>query len=168
MALNNRQMKKSTHIKTIKAHKAPTQQQENVPQSNTNQSSFSKNQFQRIDAETFTPLAAKDSGWVDLRIHDTNNANYSQINGDVDTDDEVTIELCEGDRRQQSPMALLFPNLSEADLTRKTSPTAITKLLVGQKVNLKYLKNAKKNPQFFQVSVWKVLVYVFYVFFLKF
>lgn len=96
-------------------------------------------------------LAAKDSGWVDLRFH---SATYSQINGDTDADDEVTIEICEGESsRQQSPMALLFPNVSEADLTRKTSPTAITKLLVGQKVNLKYLKNPKNaHAHFSQVS----------------
>lgn len=153
MALNNRQTKKQTRIKTIKAHKPSSQQLENVRPSNTEIFSFLKNQFQRTDEEMFVPLAAKDSGWIDLQFHDTSNINYNQINGDADADDEVTIEISEtGESRQQSPMVLLFPNLSDVDLAKKTSPTDITKLLVGQKVNTKYFKPAKK-PHFSQVSI---------------
>lgn len=99
------------------------------------------------------PLAAKDSGWVDLQFHDANRANYNQVNGDAD--DEITIELFEGEGREQSPIVMLFPNLSNADLSKKTSPTDITKMLVGQKPNTKYLKSSKK-PYFFQVSVVKL------------
>lgn len=95
------------------------------------------------------PLAAKDSGWVDLQFHDANKANYNQMNGDAD--DEITIELYDEETRQQSPIAMLFPNLSDADLSQKTSPTDITKMLVGQKPNTKYLKSCKKT-YFLQVS----------------
>lgn len=95
------------------------------------------------------PLAAKDSGWVDLQFHEANRANYSQVSGDAD--DEITIEIAEGGAVQQSPMAMLFPNVSDADLSRQTSPTDIARMLVGQKANNKYLR-ATKKAQFLQVS----------------
>lgn len=160
-SFNNRQTQCNGRVKTIKAHKPSMQQMENVRHSNQF-CSFSNNFFQRTDEENYVPLAAKDSGWADLSFHDaiTTN-NHSQVSGDAD--DEVTIEIVEGEnsRRQQTPMVLLFPNLSDVDLTRKTSPTDITKLLVGRKPNLKYLRGTKKT-QFFQVSCY-VHKYDFFV-----
>lgn len=86
-----------------------------------------------------------------MEFQDINRASYSQSLVFGDADDEITIQVIDGDSRGKSPIRLLFPNLSDVDLTQKTSPTDITKMLVGQKPNSKYLKNAKKS-RYLQVN----------------
>lgn len=151
MALNNRQEKKGSKIKKlIRAHRPPPPQPNNVNQPTFTCIFLKENSFfQGLNEETYVPLAAKDSGWVDLHFHDANKAGYSQVQGDAD--DEITIEIVDGDSKQQSPMSLLFPNLNDDDLTQKTSPTDITRMLVGKKPNMKCL-NVSKRAHFFQVS----------------
>lgn len=93
--------------------------------------------------ESFIPLAARDSKWVDLAFY---NPNFGNQQEDEDLDEEE-LQSVDVDGNGKPPLLILFPGLSEKEsvnLGQTGSTSDITKLLVGQKADFSRMRSSRR------------------------
>lgn len=95
------------------------------------------------DDQSYLPPAAKDSGWIDLQVHDP-------ISSCSIGDDEDLIQIIGEETESKPPILLLFPGLKEINSNNETiGPESectanMIRTLVGQKPDFSFLKNANQ------------------------
>ncbi|KYB27234.1 hypothetical protein TcasGA2_TC033155 [Tribolium castaneum] len=92
---------------------------------------------------TFIPLTESDSKWEGL--------NFLNRNFKEEEEQEDVVKIVDLQTEEKPPLFLLFPDLGNKDkerLSRETSTTQITQILVGKRADFSLLKPSKKiNPE---------------------